>query len=452
MNKTVYCTGVRFWVLVLCLSGITVYADDTFNRLIQSKKYAEATDYADKKLPSESRTVDIWLKLGQANEELGMPEKALACFLVGSRLDVKSDEAYDGVARVYNKMGRPENALTYAKKAMDLNPRSPGCWEYAKACMSLKKPAMAKEALEKVVDYDPANAVASKGLAEMYWKEKQYEKAMPLLKSAYAANPNPEDAYRIGKSLVENGKFDSAMYFLKDAVSKNPALIDAQQDLARVYYEKGKYLAAANEYEKIAGKVRLSAMEQYYRAVCNEKTGNAEGALKAYKSAADAFGAAKSTEAVIAHHKAGMDYLDKKNYEAALTQLRYIAAVDTDETQIPDINFLLADAYSGANNLPKAIASLEKALTKDKNNVEAYARLADLYQKNNMPDKAKQVFEKCITLKPNDPALYRTLGDYNLKSKKYREALTYFEKSYLLEKNGLTAAGIASAAMALGNI
>ncbi|HEX7510773.1 MAG TPA: tetratricopeptide repeat protein, partial [Chitinivibrionales bacterium] len=127
-------------------------------------------------------------------------------------------------------------------------------------------------------------------------------------------------------------------------------------------------------------------------------------------------------------------------------------AVDTDETQIPDINFLLADAYSGVSNLPKAIASLEKALTKDKNNVEAYARLADLYQKNNMPDKAKQVFEKCITLKPNDPALYRTLGDYNLKSKKYREALTYFEKSYLLEKNGLTAAGIASAAMALGNI
>jgi len=443
---------LRLGAIIVCVSGITAYSDDTFNRLIQSKKYSDAIDYADKKMPSESRTVDVWLKLGLANEELGLPEKALAGYLVGSRIDVKSDEANCGVARVYNKMGRPENALTYAKKAMDLNPGSPGAWEYAKACISLKKPAQAKDALEKVVNYDPNNAVAAKGLAEIYWKEKEYAKAMPLLKSAYSSNPNAEDAYRIGKSLVEAGKFDSAMYFLKDAVAKNPSLLDAQRDLGRVYYEKGKYLAAANEYEKIAGKVQLTAAEHYYRAICNEKTGNAEGALKAYRAAADAFGMTKSPEAVTAHHKAGMDYLDKKNYEEALTHFRFISAVDTEEAQVPEINFLLADAYSGVNNLPKAIASLEKALAKDKNNVEAYARLADLYQKNNMPDKAKQIFEKCVTMKPNDPKLYLTLGDYNLKSKRYHDALTYYEKSYLIDKNGLAAAGIASAAYALGNI
>jgi len=452
MQKKCFFNRLNLMFILIALAALTAFADDTFNRLIQSKKFSEAVEYADKKIPSESRTVDVWIKLGKANEEMGLPEKALASYLVGSRIDVKNDEALCGVARVYNAMGRPDNALTYGKKAMDLNPGGPGCWEYAKACISLKKTALAKDALEKTVAYDPSNAVAGKGLAEIYWKEKDYEKAIPLLKSAYAANPNAQDAYRIGKSLLEASKYDSAMYFLKDAVSKNPSLADAQLDLARVYYQKSKFLASANEYEKIAAKTPLTAMDQYYRAVCNEKTGNPDGALKAYISAANAFGGTKSPEAIVAHHKAGMAELDKKNYEAALTHFRYVAAADSEENQVPEINFLLADAYSGSGNLPKAIASLEKALVKDKNNVEAYARLADLYQKNNMPDKAKQIFEKCITLKPNDPKLYLTLGEYNLKSKKYRDALTYFEKSYLIEKSGPTAAGIAGAAMALGNM
>ena len=452
MKKTCFFIRLLPVFIIFATFCPAAHADDTFNRLIESKKYSEAVEYAEKKLPSESRTVDVWLKLGKANEELGLPEKALASYLVGSRLDVKNDEAFCGVARVYNTMGRPDNALTYAKKAMDLNASGPGCWEYAKACISLKKPDQAKNALEKVVAYDPNNAVAAKGLAEIYWKEKAYEKAMPLLKSAYSYNPNAQDAYRIGKSLLEANKYDSALYFLKDAVAKNPSLYDAQLDLARIYFEKGKYLAAANEYEKVAVKVQLTAMDHYNRAVSNEKTGNAAGALKAYKSAADAFGGTKSSEAVIAHYKAGKEDLDKKNYETALTHFRYIAAADSEGSQVPEINFLLADAYSGAGNASQAIASLERALAKDKNNVEAYARLADLYQKNNMPDKARQIFEKCITLKPNDPKLYLTLGDYNLKSKKYRDALAYYEKSYLIEKNGLAAAGIASCAFALGTM
>jgi len=54
------------------------------------------------------------------------------------------------------------------------------------------------------------------------------------------------------------------------------------------------------------------------------------------------------------------------------------------------------------------------------------------------------------TLKPNDQ-LYLTLGEYNLKSKNTRP-LTYFEKKLPHEKSGPTAAGIAGAAMALGNM
>jgi len=132
-------------------------------------------------------------------------------------------------------------------------------------------------------------------------------------------------------------------------------------------------------------------MDQYYRAVCNEKTGNPDGALKLY-FAANAFGGTKSPEAIVAHHKAGMAELDKKNYEAALTISGMSAAADSEENQVPEINFLLADAYSVRETSPRPSLPWKKPLS-GQNTTLKPTPLADLYQKNNMPDKAKQIFE-----------------------------------------------------------
>jgi tetratricopeptide (TPR) repeat protein len=442
---------VRAFFLFLCIGWVasSVDADSTLDQLVRSKKYQDAVAYADAKLPSNVRTADVWVRLGIANEELGTTEKALACFLVASRMDQKSYEAELGIARVYNKLSQPDNAVVFAKKALDLQSTGDASWEYAKACIALKKPSEAKEALERVIQSDPSNAAASRGLAEIYWQEQEYKKAIPLLKVAYVSQPNADDAYKIGKSLLEANRLDSAIYYLKDAIARNPGLYAANLDLARAYYQKDKFLAAANEFEKISGKIKFTADDQYYRAISQEKTGSAESALKAYRAAAEAFGAEKSPEAISSNLKVGNADLEKKNYESALVHFRAVAVADTDGTRVPDILFLLADAYSGAGNLTKAISSMEKALTADSKNVEAYARLADLYQKSGMPEKAAKVYEKITAISPNDPKVFVTLGDYSLKSKKYTDALKYYEKSYIIDRNVKAAAGIAMAASAL---
>ncbi len=444
--------NVRAFLFSLGVGSAVIlsHADSTLDQLIRSKKYQDAISYADAKLPSNVRTADVWVDLGIANEETGTVEKALACFLVASRMDQKSYQAELGIARVYNKLAQPDNAATFAKKAMDLQPSGEASWEYAKACMALKKPAEAQDALERVIQSDPSNAAACKGLAELYWQQQEYKKAIPLLKVAYASQPNAEDAYKIGKSLLEGNRLDSAIFYLKDAITRNPGMYAANLDLARAYYLKDKFLAAANEFEKISGKIKFTATDQYYRAISEEKTGSTDIALKAYKAAAEAFAGEKSPEAITCHLKAGHDDLDKKNYESALVHFKYVAAADTDGTRAPDIQFLLADAFAGSGNVTKAIACLEKALASDSKNVEAYARLADLYQKSGMPEKANKVYEKITTISPNDPKVFVTLGEYSLKSKKYSDALKYYEKSYIIDKNIAAAVGIASAASALG--
>jgi len=433
----------------ICTLFVTALADDTFDRLLKSQKYSEAVAYADDKMPSNTRTSDAWVKIGTADEALGLNEKSLACYFVGSRMDAKNYDAYLGISRVYNKLNQPDNALTYAQKALDLQQTGDASWEYARACMALKRPKDAKNALEHVISSDPSNAAASRGLADLYWEEKEYKKAIPLLKVAYASQPNAEDAYKIGRALLEANRLDSAIYYLKDAITRNPSLLNANLELARAYFQKDKFLAAANEFEKIVGKVKFSADDQFCRAVAQEKTGSMESAMRAYQAAAEAYGSAVSPEAITSHLKTGKNDLEKKNYESALVHFKSVAAADSDTHTVPDINFLIADAYTGAGNIARAIASLEKAVATNKGNVEAFARLADLYQRNNQPDKAKQIFEKITGLSPNDPKIFLTLGDYSLKAKKYSDALKYYEKSFILDKSAAAAAGMAQAAAAL---
>jgi len=425
------------------------FADDAFDKLISDKNYKAALDYADDKIPASSRTADVWVKLGTANEALGLTEKALACYLVSWRLNPKDYESLLGAARIYNKLDQADNAMSMAQKALDVNFTADASWEYARACIKLSKAPEAKKALEKVIQADSSNAIANRELGNIYFNDKQYAEALPLLQRSYATQPDADLAFRLGKVCLELNRVDDAVAYLKDATTKNPGLTEAGISLARCYYKKEKYLAAAGEYERIGNRPEMTAMDQYARAVSNEKNQSPENALKAYQLAVDKFGAASSVEAVTARFKVGSAALEKKNWDAALAQFQFIANADPQGKIVENINFLLADAYEGSGNNPKAIQCLEKALSQNPNNIEATARLADLYARNGMGDKAKATYEKMMALNPNDPKVYMTLGQYNLKAKKNAEALRYFEKCYLLDHGAKSAEGIAVAASLL---
>ncbi len=448
-NRLPVMCGVAGLLIVFTFATRSL-ADDAFDKMISDKNYKAALDYADDKIPAPSRTADIWVKLGKANEALGLTEKALVCYLVSWRLNPKDYESMEGAARIYNKLDQPDNALSVAQKALEVNFTAEASWEYASACIKLKRPADAKKALEKVIQSDSSNAIANRELGNIYYNDKQYANALPLLLKSYATQPDADLAFKLGEVLLDLNRIDDAINYLKEASTKNPGLAEAGIELARCYYKKGKFLAAASEYEKTAASPQMTAMDQYTRGVSNEKTQNGDNAIRAYLAAIEKFGTSTSPEAIIARFKVGNANLEKKNFEAALSQFLFIANADPQGKIVENVNFLLADAYSGSGNSAKAILSLEKALALNPNNIEATARLADLYEKNGMSDKAKSTYEKMMSLNPNDPKVYMTLGMYNLKGKKNSEALKYFEKCYLLDHGAKSAEGIAIAASAIG--
>ncbi len=435
--------------LRFCLVS-NVFADATFDQLFQNGKFADAIKYADEKIPVTDRDAATWAKLGIANEDQSFIEKALACFMVAIRNDAKNYEAQLGAARVYNKLNQPESALDMAKKAIELKATGEASWEFARACIALNKSADAKSALEKVVETDKSNLVAAKELGNIYFTAKDYKKAIPVLRTVYASQAMSDIAFKIGSCYKSISVLDSAAFFLKESLKDSKtAKPETAVDLARIYFQMEKFTEAAEQFRQINESV-LSADDLYKIAFSVEKSdSNKDASPKIYEAALKKYGNSTSKDALRAKEMVGRWKLQKKQFKDALEIFNEIVKVDPQGKNIPDLFILLADAYDGLGDRPKAIPLLEKFTSANKDNIGAFARLADLYSKEKMGDKAQAIYEKLITMQPNNPKVYMALGEYSLKTKKFEEALRYFQKSFTLEQNARAAEGMMMAAWEL---
>lgn len=422
-----------FSVLFFSNGSMVAFADGTFDKLFSDGKYKEALDYADEKIAISDRDAKTWVKIAKANIQTGMNEKALACFLVSWRLNPQDYESLLGCATVYSNLKQPEEALNMAKRALDVNFTAEASWEYAKACIALNRSIEAKAALEKVIQSDPVNSIANQELGKIYYNEKSYTKALPLLKKAYSNKAEETLAFKIGRCFHETGSLDSALYYLKNAVNKNDKS-EYHAELGRVYFEKKDYNNSLNSFSK-ASLNELSMKDLYCYAVSKETQNGLSDAIDLYKSVINKKDKNSTVEVLRSYEKIARNEISNKRYESALNSLSVISDNDSKAAIVPDLYLLFADAYSANNDLKRAISSLENAITINKRNIEAYAKLAELYERSGLSDKAKQTFETMIALSPNDPEIYLNLGRYNLKAKKYSDALTMYDKSISIKSS-----------------
>ena len=362
--------------------GILVFsagADDTFNKLISSGKFSDAVKYAEDNIPVGSRDADLWAKLGTAYENQQFKEKALACYMVSLRSS-KNYDAYLGAARIYNELKQPETAVDNAKKAMEIKATGDASWEYARACIALGKPDDAKAALEKVVASDPSNVVANRELGLIYYKAKDYQKSIDMLKVAHKSGGGGDIALMIANAYRSTNQMGKAIEYLQIAQQDSKVSKSATSlELARLYFQQGKFKDAADNFAK-ADKSSLDAGDLYQHAVSMEKSGENENTyMRGYSLAIAKFGKSTTSEALEAREKYGRWCLKKKNYSEALSNLQIIYNADPKGKTVKDIPFLLADALIGTGSKERAVPYLEAVIARDAQNVEAYARLSELY-------------------------------------------------------------------------
>ncbi len=435
---------------ILLLHSSFITADEAFDKLFNDRKYTDALKYADEKIPIGSRDAAIWAKLGIANEGAELIEKALACYMVAIRNDANNYEAHLGAARVYNSMNQPEQAVEMAQKATAIKATGEASWEYARALIALKRTKEAKAPLEKLVETDKKNTVANRELGNIYYDDKEYAKALPLLLLTQAAQPSGEIASKIGLIYQTNQNADSAIYFFREA-SKDKQFKngDILLQLARMLYKKEQFKDAAEAYAKVDQKL-LKGDDLYSIAFSLEKSGEEQkDVIAAYEAADKVIGSSGSKQALLGKEKVGRYKIQTKKYKDALEIFLAILKADPSGKIVSEATFLTAECYEGSGEIAKAIPLLEQVVAKDQENVEAHARLADYYSKSGDKEKAQKVYERLLTIQPNNPKVYMSLGEYSLKTKKWEDALKYFQKGFNLEKNAAAAVGMMTAAMEL---
>jgi tetratricopeptide (TPR) repeat protein len=152
------------------------------------------------------------------------------------------------------------------------------------------------------------------------------------------------------------------------------------------------------------------------------KNGNKTEAFKAFDKASQLN--SKSPEA---YRRATNMALGNGDYEAAK---RIVGKWEKALGENAETLFYKAKIYGAMKKYRKAIGYANKALKKDRNNINTYRILATLYTLNDQDNKAIETLEKLLDRSPHSVDVMGMLGELYFKQKNYAKALKYYNQIY----------------------
>jgi tetratricopeptide (TPR) repeat protein len=193
------------------------------------------------------------------------------------------------LAEALQEAGKKDDALAVAKSAgleVKQTPANPGgvvgTPEEIEAANS-DDPAIARKALEKLLEKNPRSAMLLGRLGASYRTDDParslefYRKAAELQPSA------PEYALGYGAALVQARRFPEAANILRQVVKAVPDNYVARANLATALYESKRYAESVPEYEWILTSKPEISVAHYFIATAHDYLGEYPEALASYE-------------------------------------------------------------------------------------------------------------------------------------------------------------------------
>lgn len=218
-----------------------------------------------------------YLALGKACMALADYQRANEAYKQAAALDSHSAEAWYGVGvtdrrlaeAILNRAARSgrmkddaatqqarpllDAALEALNRAIQLDPDS--ARSHLLMAESLSDSGKLVEAVAEyhaALKLDPHLDAACLGLASTYWKQRQFEEALPMLKRVLQNSPKDAEANGMMADILEhNGDQAGAEQHADIALANNPNLIETRVVLARVYLAKQRPKLAVEELRKV---------------------------------------------------------------------------------------------------------------------------------------------------------------------------------------------------------
>jgi tetratricopeptide (TPR) repeat protein len=302
-----------------------------------------------------------------------------------------------------------------AKEAKEIAANDPGnaeAWKLAGfSQFYLKEYAEAAEDLQRALDLqrrtDQEDPHTVDALAESYTLAEKFDRALPLLVTVTTrkgATPDPQFIYYRGLAEYKTGKIDDAEKTFNAAVKANPKDVASLLYLGQIALGKKDLdgaIAALNRATtndpKLASAWWLLTSAYLRRATStNDETKAGADYLGAVRTG-EALTRLRSDEEAIGLYARAL--IGAQQYARAAAVLERVGSDSASGITL----YLLGLSYSRANNFPKAILALERAVAKTPNDVNSYRELGYDYEKTKQYAKAFATYDKALKVLPDDP-------------------------------------------------
>jgi tetratricopeptide (TPR) repeat protein len=336
--------------------------------LLQKQQYAQAEEKLLVIVTQQTENPQAWFDLGFAQSHLNKTADAITAYKKATALDPKWFEAQQNLGLTLGKSSDLTAAASALKIAVALKPTIGGQQALAGAWLSLaqvteeSQPQESLAAYQKAAALDPANTVATLGIAKMTERtgnvtatEQQYLKL--------AATGNNESVERLIGFYLKQKRYSDAETWLHKYLAANPQNAAAQLQL-------GKLLAAEGKTQEA-----IAQLEPLYQASPDPKSARELASL----------------------------YLEAKQYPAAAALLQPLVTQNPQDAQL---HFDYGSALLHQLKYAEAQAELLKAVQLRPNFADAYLDLGYAAQENKNYELTIRVLDARAKLQPETPATY----------------------------------------------
>jgi tetratricopeptide (TPR) repeat protein len=309
--------------------------------------------------------------LAKWNEDKGDLPKAVSEMRSALKYHPDSPAIYLEMAGLMAKSGSPQEAIEYAQKAAELDPKDPGPhWLLANiyfrpqmrgdsATADIQKAA--KE-LEKLRELSPSDERVYYALGGAYFELNQPEKAIEAYEKFQSLSPDIDNGYReIAKYYDRIGNSEKAIEYLLLGLKNQPESVESLTMLAGIYLKQSKNKEAIPIYKKLL-------------AVTGENTG--------------------------ANRRLASLLIEAGENSEAINILNDLAKTAPGD---PMCQILLGRAQIGLHKYPEAIEILKSVSTNDLSiSTEAQFYLGRAYEESGNRKEAIEIFSRLLQRTPAD--------------------------------------------------
>lgn len=271
-----------------------------------------------------------------------------------------------------------------------------------------------------------------------------------------------EAAFAEAHRLSQQGKYDEALAGLQALADKRPGLKGLSHELGTVYYQKGDYLKAVENFKKAIQEdpadneaIQLMGLSYYLAGRPAEAIPLLEKVQTWYPSAN-----------VDASYILGICYIQTKDYAQARKAFAKMFGVTPDsaasylftarmllrqdfgpvaeaqaqqaialDPKLPLAHYLLGELYLYQSKAPEAIAEFQKELEINPGNAAVYYKLADAYSRIQKFDEAERLLQRSIWLDATSTGPFILLGKVLQKKGETQLAVRALQRALSMDPN-----------------